>query len=205
MSKILIAMCTPGVLEAETNECVDLIIMDLRQKGIDAISTKTEGVYVFKQRNLLAKNALQLGCSHLFFIDNDMVVPSNIISRFLAYDKDIISTNYIIKAKRGRCSFSCVDENFKTIPLTENSVGLQKVYAAPTGTMLIKTSVFEKLQYPYFMHPEIEIGDKKDELGEDTDFCVKANKAGFDIWVDNDLGKQIEHIGKRAFNWKDAI
>lgn len=206
MVKVLLAMPTPAMLHAETNDSLDLIKMDLAEHGIDAMSIKTEGVYVFKQRNLIVKNAQRNGCSHIFMLDNDMVTPSHIVRRFLAFNLDIISTNYVIKAKRGKCKFSCVDENFKTINLTENSVGLQKVYAAPTGTMLIRTSIFDKIPYPYFAHNEITLSDgTKDELGEDTDFCVKANKAGFEIYVDNDLSKQIEHIGWRAFNWKDAI
>lgn len=202
--KILIGMPTPGMLESETNDSIDLIKMDLQAKGIDAFSMKTEGVYVFKQRNIIAKRAIELGCSHIFFCDNDMVLPTNIISRFLAFDKDIISTNYVIKAKRGKCSFSCTDENFKTIQLNEDSVGLQKVYIAPTGSMLIKTSVFEKLQYPWFFHSVVEKNGIKDEFGEDSHFCDIANKAGFEVWIDCDTSKQVEHIGKRAFNYKDC-
>lgn len=197
-------MPTPGMLEAETNDTLDLIKMDLSSRGIDVVSMKTEGVYVFKQRNILTKKAMEQGCTHLFFMDNDMVTPQHIVSRFLAYDKDIISTNYVIKAKRGKCKFSCTDENFRTIDLKENDVGLKKVYIAPTGTMLIRTNVFKDIPYPYFFHSVIEHQGIKDEFGEDSHFCDSANKAGFDVWIDCDMSKQIEHIGKRAFNWKDC-
>lgn len=204
-TKILIGMPTPGMLESETNDSIDLIKMNLMDKGIDALSMKTEGVYVFKQRNIIAQRAIELGCSHVFFVDNDMVLPAEIVTRFLAYDKDIISTNYVIKAKRGKCSFSCTNEDFKTIPLTENDVGLKKVYIAPTGSMLIKTSVFEKVPQPWFWHGKINHKGINDIFGEDSHFCHEANKVGFDVWIDADMSKRIEHIGKKAFNWKDAL
>ncbi len=210
--KILIAMPTPGVLESETNDSVDLIKMHCASKGITLLTMKTEGVYVYQQRDVCVKRAKELGCTHLFFVDNDMVLPEHIIVRFLAWDKDVITTNYVVKAKRGKCSFSCIDENFRTVPLTEQSVGLQKVFAAPTGSMLIKMSAFdtldekldtESLKLGYFGHRYSE--KAKNIMGEDISFCSICNEAGVEVYIDCDISKQVEHIGKKAFNWKDAV
>lgn len=202
--KILIGMPTPGMVFSETCDSMHEMQAELASRGIEALVMRTEGVYVFRQRNIIVQKALELGCTHVMFFDNDMVFPANIVSRFLNYDKDIISTNYVVKRKRGKCTFSCTDENFKTIKLNENDVGLKKVYIAPTGTMLIKMSVFLKIAYPWFMHAAIKTDKIDDILGEDSYFCHEAHKAGLEVFVDCDMSKQIEHIGLRSFNWKDA-
>lgn len=212
-SKILIGMPTPGVICSETCDSLDLIKMDLISKGIEAHTMRTEGVYVFKQRNIIAKKAEEMGCTHIFFLDNDMVVPGNIVSRFISLDKDIISTNYVVKAKRGKCQFTCTDRNFKRIWIKEEDAGLKKVHIAPTGTMLIKVDVLKKLNqylnsnnldYPAFYHSIIEVNGIKDEFGEDSHFTHYASEAGIEVWIDADLSKKVEHIGSKAFNWLDC-
>lgn len=212
MTKILIATPTNSVIETENCDSIDLVKMELQKKNIECYTQRTEGVYVFKQRNILVETAIELGCTHIYFNDNDMVVPANIITRFLAHNKDIITTNYVQKAKRGKCTFTCKDANFNVIPLTEDSVGLQQVYIAPTGTMLIKLEALKKITdylsenyQPLFWHSLLTFNNKLEPLGEDVHFTYFANKAGVEVWVDNDISKMVEHIGKKAFNWKDAI
>ncbi len=196
-------MPTPGILEAETNDSVDLNKMTLASAGISVLSMKTEGVYVFMQRNIMAQKALDLECTHVMFVDNDMVFPEDTIMRLLAHDKDIVTTNYVVKMKRGKCRFAAMDSQFKEVRLEAESTGLQKVYAAPTGTMLIKTEVFKKLPKGWWFHHGWNKASQE-YMGEDTHFCNLANEFGYDVWIDSDLSKQIEHIGKKAFNWKDC-
>ena len=61
------------------------------------------------------------------------------------------------------------------------------------GAVLIKMSVFDKIQQPYFV--------MEGELGEDYYFCAKAKKAGFDIWVDT--GSVVAHAGTYFYTIKD--
>jgi len=59
--------------------------------------------------------------------------------------------------------------------------------------MLIDMKVFKSVSSPRFSvrwEPKI-----RDYVGEDWGFCEKAEKSGFQIWVDHKLSLNIGHIG----------
>jgi len=52
------------------------------------------------------------------------------------------------------------------------------------GWVLIKNGVFEKLPYPWFAPREIKINGTITEMSsEDVGFCLDAQAAGFELWV----------------------
>jgi hypothetical protein len=53
--------------------------------------------------------------------------------------------------------------------------------------------VFDKLAKPYF---RFEVDDKEQIVGEDYVFCDRAREAGFRIWCDAALSREIGHIGQ---------
>jgi hypothetical protein len=42
-------------------------------------------------------------------------------------------------------------------------------------------------------------------FGEDYYFCYKARQKGIRVWVDNDLTKEVFHIGRKEYKMEDAI
>jgi hypothetical protein len=63
------------------------------------------------------------------------------------------------------------------------SHGLYEVHTAGSAGMLIRRTVFETLDDPWF-----EMGRMgKDLSNEDTHFCLKAQEAGFKIYADTDV------------------
>lgn len=77
------------------------------------------------------------------------------------------------------------------------STGLQEIGSVGMGVMLIKKRVFAKLSEPWFETPWRH--DKRGYIGEDVYFCNKARDAGFKIWIDHDVSKEIGHIGTFEF------
>ena len=69
----------------------------------------------------------------------------------------------------------------------------------PTGCLLIRTHVFEKLSKPWFN--TIAAGDSL--LGEDYFFCHNAIAAGMEIWCDGDLSRELGHIGQKIYQLGD--
>jgi hypothetical protein len=61
--------------------------------------------------------------------------------------------------------------------------GLVKVDACTSGGFLIKTSVFDKLESPWWTLGQI----RKDGWGDDLDFCRKLKTVGVSIWCDLDV------------------
>jgi len=152
-------------------------------------------------RNDLAQEAIEAGCTHLLCIDSDMRFPKESLVRLLKHQKDIVGINYSTRKvppgfvafkKKGR-----TNEEHVRLETTPTSTGLEQVDAIGFGMVLIKTDVFRNIPYPGFetwYDQELKMW-----IGEDVDFCLKAKKAGLDIWVDHDLSKECAHIGRLEY------
>ena len=132
-------------------------------------------------RQQLAEKAIEEGCTHIFFIDDDMLHPPDIVQKLMEYNKDIVSGLYFTRGghyhpllmKRAKLEMA------KYEPMYEYPKGLVEVDATGGGCLLIKTDVFKKLKKPWFV--------KNHVYGEDTYFCELARRAGFKIFVDTNL------------------
>jgi hypothetical protein len=88
------------------------------------------------------------------------------------------------------------------LPVYSNAKeGIEVVDGIGCGIMLIKTSIFEKMEKPYFYFEQLK---KNKLLGEDIYFCIKARDSGIDTWVDHDLSKGIKHIGQYVYGWHNV-
>lgn len=171
---------------------------------------EVNGTYIDRSRTDLVREAVQWEATHILFIDSDMHFPQDMAHRLLRHNKDIVGVNY---AKR---RFPHLPVTFKHMPdpaqgtdsavfcYTEaDSTGLEEVDALGFGGILIRMNVFAKLKPECF-----ETGVVKGTgiyMGEDTHFCHAAKAAGFQIWCDHDLSKQIGHAGMRAYYVTDSV
>jgi hypothetical protein len=153
-------------------------------------------------RNTFVQAALDNDCDYIFFLDADMKFPPDILLRLLKADKDIITTNYVTKSETlSRFTATGLDGKNHRSKITDK--GVTEVALGATGTMLIKTEVFKKLKQPYFYLYWDNYNKRM--FGEDYYFCYKAIKKGLKVWVDNDLSKEVFHIGKKEYSIADAI
>ena len=83
---------------------------------------------------------------------------------------------------------------FGKITMTDLPQEPFKCFALGTGCMLIKMSVFDKIEKPYFYY-----GDAGQEglMSEDVYFCDKAHQAGYDVWCDPTI--EVGHVGKYIY------
>jgi GT2 family glycosyltransferase len=186
--KILIGVtCYRTILARTANTILDIV-----RKYPDVGVVFQNGVFVHENMNNLVKYAQEDKCSHIFFVEHDMVFPPDTLDRLLEQDKDIIAASY----------------NYRCLPPTpmiyqKGDDGLFrmtydiwpdktfKCYGVPTGCTLIKMSVFDKISYPYFFFNYTQ--DGKLESSQDIYFCKKANEAGIEVWCDPTIN--IKHIG----------
>jgi hypothetical protein len=166
----------------------------------DAVSLKiSQGTLIANQRAELSLDAMGEGCTHILFIDSDMRFPQDMIGRLLKHDLDIVATNCARRRMPTGPTAQLYKENGErelvwTMP---ESTGLQEVGSVGMGVMLIKANVFASLAEPWFETPWRH--DKRGYIGEDVYFCQKATAAGFKIWIDHDVSKEIGHIGTFEF------
>lgn len=163
----------------------------------DLAMLTVSGTLIVNQRTNLAREAMDMGCTHVLYIDSDMRFPKDGLDRLLAHDKPIVAANYCTRKfplKPVAFGDDYTEERVVTKP---DSTGLEPIASIGMGFMLIKTEVFEKIGMPYFM---IGFSQKTQEYtGEDIYFCRKARAAGFDVFLDHDLSKEIGHTGEMDF------
>jgi len=197
-----IAVCTPARDMVHTMYSYDLVNMVAYHtiNTNDAVSLKiSQGTLIANQRAELSLDAMGEGCTHILFIDSDMRFPQDMIGRLVKHDLDIVATNCARRRMPTGPTAQLYKENGErelvwTMP---ESTGLQEVGSVGMGVMLIKRKVFEALAEPWFETPWRV--DKRGYIGEDVFFCQKAAAAGFKIWIDHDVSKEIGHIGTFEF------
>lgn len=202
MYSVLIGVCTGGTMRSETVTSLIGAMDVIRANGVEANLAIQIGGYVAVNRNELVNTAQRNGASHIMFVDNDQTFKPSAIQRLIDHDKDIVCAPYNARPAPGQPLTSVVklmDDNGdllmdNTVKEFEIPAGLSKVGGSGTGFMLIKTSVFDKLKKPYF----VEWQDENNvHHTEDIDFCNKARKVGFDIWVNPTI--PVGHIGTQEF------
>jgi GT2 family glycosyltransferase len=164
----------------------------------------SSGTLLSSQRQDLARDAIDAGCTHTLWLDSDMRFPKDALIRLLDRDEPIVCANY---AKRRfptepiavRKNF--VDEDAKKVLRVyteQDSTGLVEVDYCGMGVMLVKAEVYKKMEFPWFAIPWVPAAE--DYIGEDVWFCRRASENGFKTLIDQDLSKEVHHIG--TFEYK---
>lgn len=169
----------------------------------------SSGTLLSAQRQDLAKSAIEAGCSHTLWLDSDMRFPKDTIVRLLAHDIGIVCANY---AKRRfptepiAVRKNTTDEDAKTIQRVyteDHSTGLVDVDYCGMGVMLVKAEVYKTMEYPWFAIPWVP--NAQDYMGEDVWFCRRAAENGTKTYIDQDLSKEVHHIGSFEFKHEHTL
>ena len=199
---------------------------------------------VTQGRNLCVANFLKdpTNYTHLLFIDSDIDFKFDTIMKMLKFDREVIATPYPMKhihwdqiwdrvqkgkiknieqLKRAGHAFPIKLENQKgkEIPVVD---GVIEVSHAPTGCMLIKKQVFDKMikaypndkieqativngialidEYNYNFFDTIHDPETKKYYGEDFGFCKKWTAIGGKCYCY--VSDDITHVGEYAYNGK---
>ena len=150
---------------------------------------------IASQRESLAEQALEAGCDYIMWLDTDMRFPKDIYKRLASHGKDIVAANYATRRIPVKTvAFDALHGEWSCVYTRPEDTGLREVAAVGMGAMLVKTSVYTKIPKPWHL---IGYSAKvNDYSGEDVFFCKAAAHAGFKIYIDQDVSKEIAHIGE---------
>lgn len=183
MNKLTIGLCLPTGDSVKADFALSLFAMDIPE-NVQLKVFNIQYSLVCQARETLVEDALAAEVDYILFIDSDIKVPKNFLTELLNHNKAIVCCNYSRKAPPYCGATKAV-----------HGVSSYKSDVAPLGGALIKASVFEQLEKPYF---PVEY-DGNSFIGEDIGFCNKVIEKGFEIIIDNALSYQLGHIGSKAF------
>jgi GT2 family glycosyltransferase len=202
MSRILIAVPNAGGIEPDT--LISIYNMDV-PSGIETELKSFYGYLIDDVRNKIVKYAIDNTFDGILFVDSDITLPKNTLTRFISESKDIVSGLYIRKISSGEKIIELFLKNEKAhvdgkvvrnvLPEDFKNNKTFEVDACGFGCVLIRTSVFLKIGYPYFKYQFNE--NPLLNTSEDIDFCIKAKYRGFRVYAATDL--LLGHIGKREY------
>jgi hypothetical protein len=141
-------------------------------------------------RNQCVEAARLVKATHLLFLDSDIVFPVDTLSRLLARDKDIVGGLYMQRTAPHHPLGVTIEGAHEPV-----TAGMKRMTIMPTGCLMLRLSIFDRLSKPWF-NTRVE-GEKI--VGEDYYFCERATAAGFEIWCDGDLSRELGHIGQKVF------
>jgi GT2 family glycosyltransferase len=147
-----------------------------------------------EMRNTIAMQALAKECTHLLFLDADMVYPENTIESLLAVGKRLVG-GLTFKRWPPFNPILYIGEPYETTFLEDVPEGIVQVTSTGTGCLMIDCTVFDEIEYPWF---EFDKTKENHPVGEDINFCYKAGEKGIKIYVDCDV--KTEHLTQVRVN-----
>jgi hypothetical protein len=178
MDRKALALPTNRGLKTKTLES----LMRLTALSQPHILISTKGFNTAENRTWLTVQAINANCTHILFVDDDMIYPEDTLEKLLAHDKDIIGGLYKTRYENPEY-------------LIENKREDGTCDALGGGCLLVKTSVFRIIKQPWFNYEYHENGMVK--MSNDWWFCRQARNAGFKIHYDESL--DIKHISEHEY------
>ena len=166
-----------------------------------AVKTKSEQ---FRARNAIVESARQLSCDYMFFLDDDQVIDwedspgpierYGLLAKLISHMENdpllgIVGALYYHRGAECRPVIMKhgTDGGYYWLRDDEVINGLQEVAVTGGGCMLIRMSLFDRVQGPYF-EPEFQ-------FGTDIQICKKAVEAGFKVACDTSI--KVGHVMNR--------
>lgn len=180
--RILISIATKRNLHAELVKWLLTSYSDDSPHGVDIVNVPEP---LSHARNLQVKRFLESDYDVLFIVDSDCVPPRTALKLIEDLNLPILSIPHPAvklgadgQEERALMMLDKVPGGYRSHFPVE---GLQEVDAVGCSGLAIKREVFHRLKEPYFRF----LFDDHGFLiqGEDFDFCDRAKKAGFKIYV----------------------
>ncbi len=191
-----------GYLHRRTRVALEAAVATAEAAGVRCLSAEGGSPYgVALARNAVVAQFLVSKCSHLLFIDDDVTVPPDAITRLLAVGGDVALGCYASYKQfgDGTAGFYVVvlrlsggaEDCYRSWP-----DGVEEVAGGGAGCMLIARPVLESMRYPWFRFQGLHVPGTPHvvSIGEDVDFCTRARAGGFRVWADG---------GVRCGHWKE--
>jgi len=202
---IMIAVPAMEMVNAEFAQHLAMSAANLVANGIKINCAFNIGSVITIARRNLTEIFMKSDFDYIWWIDSDMKFPIDTPVRLLNRNKPIVGANYR-RRRFPNANFTGMmgtPGKYTEFQTTDNSPAMELIDVLPHGCVLVKREVYEKIQPPHYLQefiPELNL-----EIGEDIYFCRQVQKAGYQIWCDQELSREISHIGIFHFNYNLSV
>jgi len=202
---VMIAVPAMEMVNAEFAQHLAMAAANMVANGIKINCAFNIGSVITIARRNLTDIFLKSDFDYIWWVDSDMKFPIDAPIRLLKRGKAIVGCNY----RRRRfpnpnfTGMMGTNGNFTEFQTTDDSPPMELIDVLPHGCVLVHRSVYEKMPQPHYLQeyiPELNL-----EIGEDIYFCQKAQQAGFEVWCDQELSREVAHIGIFHYNYNLSV
>jgi len=215
-----VLIATPGaMMEASYVKSLVLTLAECDKRGITYKFLSSYSSLVHHARELTAEGAEGLTLdpaiispggrdityNKIFWIDSDIVWTTEQFFKIYDAEQDVMCGSYLLADGYsttthawGELDGISAHESIKMKdPIRIQSLGF--------GFVAMKSGVFEKIQRPWFNHDNVKVGEDSEgkdiigSVGEDISWCVKAHRAGIELYFDPTV--LVTHMKKQAITW----
>jgi len=159
-----------------------LSMMGMDRPDITILDTPRGGD-IAEKREAQTKAAIQLGCTHIAYLDADMVYPRSALWDMMEIIEDGLAEMCGIVCYRGAPPHDPLiwgkEEDRLLTPFKDYQFGeLVDAGAVGCACLMVKTEALKLVDPPYFQICEIKDNEKVIRRGEDTYFTKKMTSAG---------------------------
>lgn len=195
-TKICIAVVTNRLIKPQTV----LSLLNLKKPCEVFYVIASEGYTTAEGRAYCVIQAKKENCTHILFVDDDMVFTSHTLEKLLSHGKEIVGVASNSRTLPLSTTVSMIDENGNHLP--HDKIAFPKIpqelfrcFSVGMGVCLVSMKVFEVIEKPWFRFEAHESG--KVLIGEDAWLCKQAREKGIEIYCDGSLF--IGHIGDYVY------
>lgn len=171
-------------------------LRSLKSSGLAFDYVPCQGPYVHSNRNngvndkrsdKTRQEPLE-GYSHFLFQDSDMSSAPHHINIALRHNAPVVALPYLRHEADGTYQAGELDPDKPLIAsyYSRGERGAKHVTFCGGGFLLVERHVFAELDYPWFHHSVLTVGENSYSVGEDVIFCSKLRAAGIPILMDFD-------------------
>ena len=185
--KLLIAIPALDYVHIDFVDCLQKLIVRLKNDGVDFEVKINSGTLVYIARDKLVCHAINNGFTHVLWLDADMVFPDSLLDDLMFSGKDFVTG---ICHSRRKPYVSCMFKNIHNIERFEEY---------PNDTFQIAGCGFACVLMTVEILRTVMINNNGKcflptaKLSEDLAFCQRVNGQGFEIWCEPTA--RVGHIG----------
>lgn len=179
--KLLIAVPCMDYMHVDFVQSLLKLCQHLQREGVRYHTEIQSGTLVYLARNKLANKAVNEEYTHILFLDSDMVFDETLIETLTFCGKDFVCGAFQSRrAPYGSCIFSSLKPVRR---VKEYGIEPFQVEGCGMACTMISTEILKEVQSTYG-NPFDPAIIEDITFGEDTAFCWRARKCGFEIWCE---------------------